>query len=134
MFWEDKPEALGTTLPRDTRKWSGGENWGPGIIGHGFHEGGLYILVIYAFMVGTVLRFSDELLARQPNNPYLLGMLAASSGQIVAWPRGDIAVFTMQIVSAVASGILLVTVARIFFGKGVAYSDGPSSRRVIPIP
>lgn len=121
VFWENKPEALGTTLPRDTRKWSGGENWGPGIVGHGFHEGGLYVLVIYAFMVGTVLRFCDELLARQPNNPYLLGMLATCSGQIVAWPRGDIAVFTMQIISGVIAGFLLAAIARVFFGRGVTY-------------
>ncbi len=121
-LWENKPEALGLTLPRDTRLWTGGENWGPGIVGHGFHEGGLHMLVFYAILVGTVLRFFDELLVRQPDNPYLLGMLATCSGQIVAWPRGDTAVFTMQIIGALAAGLAVAVFARIFFGKGVEYA------------
>ncbi len=121
-FWENKPEALGHALPRDTNLWTGGENWGPGIVGHGFHEGGLHMLVFYAILAGAALRFFDELLIRQPNNPYLLGMLATCTGQIVAWPRGDIAVFTMQMVGAIFGGFFLAAIARIFSGKGVEYT------------
>jgi len=116
-FWPDKPEGLGRTLPRDTKLRGGRETWGPGIVGHGFHEGGLHMLVFYAFIVGTLLRLFDELLARFPGNPYLLGILATNAGQIVGWPRGDIGTFTVQIIGGVIAGLFIMLIGRIVFGQ-----------------
>ncbi len=128
--WGDKPEGLGLMLPR-------GEgvaivNWGPGIVGHGYHEGGKYgplMLVFYGFLAGSVLRYFDELLMRQPDNPYLLGALAAMAGHLVGWTRGDIGVFTIQIIGSCLIALILCYVGRLFFGTGVVY---PRSRDFSP--
>jgi len=116
-FWPDKPEGLGRSLPRDTKLRGGRETWGPGIVGHGFHEGGLHILVCYGFILACVLRLFDELLVRHPASPYLLGILAATSGHIIGWPRGDIGTFTLQIIGGVIAGLLIRWFAKLVFGS-----------------
>ena len=41
------------TLPRDTGQWRRGYvNWGPGIVGHCFHEGGIPMAVFYGLVFG----------------------------------------------------------------------------------
>lgn len=124
-FWEEKPRGLGYTLPKTARAYGTRATWGPGIVGHGFHEGGadwgLAMLVFYAFLVGASLRYLDELLIRQSTNPYLLGAFAASAGHIVGWTRGDIGTFTIQILTCLLTGYLLGILGRIFFGAGTVY-------------
>ncbi len=120
--WPSKPESLGQTLPRDLGWWRYGYvNWGPGIVGHGYHEGGLHMLVFYGVFLGMAFRFFDELLMRQSGNPFLLGIMSAIAGQIIAYSRGDIGVFSMQIASGVITGLMLSYVARVFFGTGMVY-------------
>ncbi|MEM6329496.1 MAG: hypothetical protein AAF790_04515 [Planctomycetota bacterium] len=119
-FWEGKPRGLGYTLPKDSPGFTRA-TWGPGIVGHGFHEGGLHMLVFYGVLAGVALRYFDELLARQPTNPYLLAMVAASSGHIAGWSRGDIGTFSIQIVGAFIAMLLFAALGRLFFGTGVVY-------------
>jgi len=134
-FWPQKPEAFGQSLPRETGKRTGVENWGPGIVGHGFFEGGLHVLVVYAIVAGIVMRLFDDLMMRFPSNPYLLGILAANSGQIIGWSRGDIGVFTVQIIGGlIAAGIILLF-ARALFGVvqphvGYYYANKPVPSQV----
>lgn len=106
-FWPNKPEGLGLMLPRDARAHTRA-TWGPGIIGHGFHEGGFYIIAIYGVIFVTFLRFFDELIARQPQNPFLIGTMAAIFPHVGGWVRGDIATFTIQIVSGLMTCLLVV--------------------------
>jgi hypothetical protein len=122
-FWPDKPEALGYSLPRDSGQWrrTGFVNWGPGIVGHGFHEGGIHMLVFYAVLFGIAFRFFDELLARQPDNPYLLATFAAVSGQLMAFARGDIGLFSVLILSGFFTVLALNYLVRIFTGVGLSY-------------
>jgi hypothetical protein len=80
------------------------------------------MLVFYAILCAMGLRFFDELLIRQADNPYLLGILAASSGHIVAWPRGDIANMTMNILASFLAGVVLGWVGRLFCGAGLTYA------------
>jgi len=119
-YWPDKPVGLGYSLPKDA-----GANtratWGPGIVGHGFHEGGLMMLVFYGALAGAAMRFADELLVRQPSNPYILGILAGCSSQIFGWPRGDIGTFTLQIIAVVLAGLLIAWAGRLFFGTSQYY-------------
>ncbi len=104
-----KPEGLGQTLPRDMGMWRYGYvNWGPGIIGHAYHDGGLWMCVIYGIILGGAFRWFDELLRADPENPYRLGVLAAMSPQLVGLSRGDIAIFGMQLLGSVAFGIVVV--------------------------
>jgi hypothetical protein len=122
-FWENKPEALGQTLPRDTGVWqrTGYVNWGPGIPGHGFHEGGYHMLVFYGILYALAMRYFDELLVRQSDNPYLLGMFAGASGQIIAFSRGDIGLFTVLVLGAILAGLVVRWLGRLFLGYKVFY-------------
>ncbi|MCS7034564.1 MAG: hypothetical protein NZ561_11325 [Phycisphaerae bacterium] len=129
-FWPDKPQALGTTLPRDVGRWrTGYVNWGPGITGHGFHEGGTLLgglgpylmLIFYGVLYGLAFRFGDELLLRQSDNPFVLGIFAAASGQIIAFSRGDIALFTVLILGAVLAGLLIKWLGRLLVGYRLIY-------------
>jgi hypothetical protein len=121
-FWPDKPKALGETLPRDTGVWKRGYvNWGPGIPGHGFHEGGYHMLVFYAAIFAFAMRYFDELLVRQPNNPYILGTLAAASGQVIAFTRGDIGLFSVMILGAVLASMVIKWVGWALVGHRLVY-------------
>ncbi|HVT87579.1 MAG TPA: hypothetical protein VHD56_01895 [Tepidisphaeraceae bacterium] len=116
-WWPDKPDGLGRTLPIDTG-WTaqhGAGNWGPGIIGHGYQEGGIPFLVFYGILAGWGLRFFDAMLKKDPNNPYLLGIFAAASGQLIAWCRGDVALFTATILGVYVAGFLVNYLARLMF-------------------
>lgn len=130
-IYPEKREALGLTLPRDTGVWerTGYVNWGPGIVGHGFHEGGkllgglgpFFFLVFYGVVFGSAMRYFDELLTRQPDNPYILGIFAAASGQLIAFSRGDIALFSVLILGAVFAGLILKFVGRVLVGYRLVY-------------
>jgi hypothetical protein len=121
-FWPDKPKALGETLPRDTGVWrTGYVNWGPGIPGHGFHEGGHHMLVFYGVLFGLAMRYFDELLLRQWDNPYVMGILAGASGQIIAFSRGDIGLFCVLISGAVLAGLVVKFVGRFLVGYRLIY-------------
>lgn len=129
VFWENKPEALGATLPLDGRSIYGmfrvyiskKYNWGPGIIGHGYHDGGLIALVVYAILFGTFLRLIDELLMSQPGNPYLIGGVSSFAGEIIAWSRGDIGGFSMIIIAAIVVTWLICRIGRLIYGTGLVY-------------
>ena len=124
-IWENKPQGLGFTLPKSTRTGTRA-TWGPGIVGHGFHEGGLHMLVFYGVLAGIALRFLDEQLVRQSENPYLLAMVSAMSGHIIGWTRGDIGTFTIQIISCFIAIHVFAIAAKLAFGVGVIYprTDG----------
>ena len=88
-LWPDKPQALGESLPESLGEFSDGYvNWGTGIIGNAFHDGGLWMAGIYGLLVGGVFRIFDDILRRQPLNPWPIAMLAAMSPKIVAYSRG----------------------------------------------
>jgi len=125
-FWPDKPKALGETLPHDLGVWKKGYvNWGPCIIGHGFHEGGAvggyFMLMFYGVLFGGIMRFFDQLLRRQPNNPFLIATLGATSAQIIAFSRGDIGYFCIAIIGVSMSGLLVPLFIRLFSGTGFRY-------------
>jgi hypothetical protein len=119
-YWPDKPSPLGYTLP-DAVGAHTQANWGPGIVGHGFHEGGLHMVALYSLLCGLVLRYFDELLTRQAGNPYLLAAFAAMASHIFGWTRGDIGTFNIQIVGSCILVLLLAWVGRALFGTGLIY-------------
>lgn len=118
-WWPNKPTGLGETLPKDTgwqRAHRSGANLGPGVVGHGYHEGGLFFVAFYAFCMASIIRWFQTMLERDPTNPYLLGAFGACSGQLIAWVRGDIGLFTAIMIGAWISAMLMNYLARIFFG------------------
>lgn len=136
--WPDKPEAIGYRLPRDVGAWrrTGFVNWGPGIVGHGYHEGGPvggpFMLIFYGVLFAACMRFADDWLARQPDNPFPLGVVGASSGQIIAFARGDISIFIVYIVAVFFTCLIVRAAARLFLGTGLVYlSDDQALRQGI---
>ncbi len=126
-FWPDKPVGLGYSLPKTARAKGTRATWGPGIVGHGFHEGGLHMLVFYGTFVGLCLRYFDELLVRQSRNAYLLATFAAMAPHIFGWTRGDIGTFTIQIIGSLIALVIVNIVGRVLFGAGMVYprTNGP---------
>jgi hypothetical protein len=125
--WPDKPLPLGITLPYDSKVLNttfARTNWGPGIVAHGVHDGGMLVLVLYGILAGVALRFIDELLVLNPGNPYLLAFLGAASVQIAGWIRGDIATMTAYGILCFVVMIVLSIVAK--FVAGVHESWRPS--------
>jgi hypothetical protein len=112
-WWPDKPEALGSTLPEYLGQWRYGYiNWGPGLIGNFYADGGFIVMPIYALLFGLFMRWFDTQLLRDPRNPYLLAVLVAISGQWLAMPRGDVGVFAVQVIAAFIAVRLVAIVAR----------------------
>lgn len=118
-WWPNKPSGLGISLPKDTgfaRAHYTAVNLGPGVVGHGYHEGGLFFIAFYAMLFASAARFFDLILARDPSNPYTLAALCAASGQIVALVRGEMGLFAVMIIGAFMAAMLMNYIARIFFG------------------
>jgi hypothetical protein len=118
-LWEDKPRQIGLTMPFDAGLLNKNvkTNWGPGIVTHGFHDGGILALLLYAVLAGGFIRYFDELLVRHPGNPYLMGFLGGASVQIVGFIRGDIATMIPLTMLAFVVFMGLAWVSRFFVGS-----------------
>ena len=108
-YWSDKPRAFGEFLPAFVGK--GYVNWGPGVIGHGFYDGGIPVLIFYGFLIGGGTLLFDTRLRADPNNPLRLAMLSSISGQVVAFSRGDIGLFSVLILGALTVEWVVLRVA-----------------------
>ncbi|QDU58824.1 hypothetical protein [Aeoliella mucimassa] len=125
-FWEDKPKAIGFTLPQEVAKKEGmhglgNVNWGVSPAAQGFHDGGMWVIALYAVFFGLSFRYLDEWLVRQPDNPFLLGFLASSSANIVGMARGSIDIMSIPIISSAIAMVFLAIMARMFFGSDYIY-------------
>lgn len=97
LWWPDKPEGIGEAFPRDLGQWRYGKvNWGVGIVGQFYYDGGVYIMPLYGFILGLMMRWMDRMLLEQPDNYFLLGILAGMSAHWVAVPRGEVSLFILQ--------------------------------------
>ena len=137
VFWSGKPDSLSMTIPHDGRMLYGlsnayvseGNNWGCSIIGHGYHDGGIPVLMVYAIILGIFLRTIDELLMAQPDNPYLIAGVSTFLGEIIAWSRGDIGGFTLIIIAYGAVVWFICRVGRLIYGTRLASSN--SSKKIL---
>jgi len=117
-WWPEKPVALGVTLPIDCGAYVAEHrtNWGIGIVGHGYHDGGLPVIMLYAVVAAFVLRFLDELLIRHPGNPILLAFMASASGHVILWPRGMLSMISMWILACFLVMLLMRYFALLVLG------------------
>ena len=118
---EDKPESIGVNLINYFGLRGTNANLGLNVVGQCYYDGGLPVIVLYAFMMGTFLRYYDELLVRRPGNPLLIGGLVAMSSQLMGWPRGCIGIMGMQIAQSFILVIVTAWIARTFLGTKVVY-------------
>ena len=71
---------------------------------------------IYGLLVGGVFRIFDDILRRQPLNPWPIAMLAAMSPKIVAYSRGDIAIYTVELVGLTVVTVIMMKLMKPIFG------------------
>ena len=117
-WWENKPQALGESLPESLGEFSDGYvNWGTSIIGNAFHDGGVWMAGIYGLILGFGFRVLDDIMSRQPLNPWPIAMLTAISPKLIGFSRGDISVYTVQIIGVVVLTFLLMTILKMIFGS-----------------
>lgn len=109
FFWKGKPNSLGYMLPQ--QHFPGTKvNWGPGLAGHFYHEGGLVMAVFYGVFVGFFLKIIDGYIAMDPSNLFAIGFLASCIPQLIVLPRGDMAIAMLNVVFA---GVVLLLVRQV---------------------
>jgi hypothetical protein len=114
-IWLGKPETVGITLPHDIEHIPT-TNWGVGIPGHGAYEGGILAVILYALLIAFGIRLLDVPLRDQPTNPFLISMHAAAYPHVVAIPRGDLGIMTIETAECFLFAILTGIVCRMMFG------------------
>ena len=124
-LWPDKPRDLGSYIVREVLHLPYNTTWGMGIVGTGYHEGGVVTLVVYAILISLLIRLFDDPLLRQPSNPFLLSALAIAAPHIVNWCRGGVSTMTVNCIEAIIFVFLLGTVCRILFGTARGHWTTP---------
>jgi len=114
-MWEAKPVPLGEILPAvvtvtELKRY----NWGPGLMGHAWHEGGFLLVVYFAIGFGVICAAIDQRLMQQTSNPYFVAIAGAALGQVLAMARGDIGFFAVNWFYGTAGPMLLVYLAGLF--------------------
>jgi hypothetical protein len=115
-IWAEKPRDECQYVSTTVLKMPYKTNWGVGVTGQGYHDGGLVVLVLYAFLASIMVKVFDVPLRRQPDNPFVLAALASASAHIAAWPRGALSAMTLNLVDTLAFILFLAFVSRALFG------------------
>lgn len=114
-IWPEKPITLGNHLAAMARIEGldlKTHSFALGVVGYAAGEGGLYALVIYAFVLAIFLRFFDQVVRAHILNPFLVVPMAADMGQLIGLARGDVALFAHTLVTAVMiAGVITLIVA-----------------------
>lgn len=148
-FWEDNleyllgPKPIPLSLEMAVLSRMKGVAWGsitlpPGVLGYARAEGGFLTLIAYALFFGQFCRFFDEIIRRNPGNPFMLLAVICSLGELIGLARGDIAVFTNFIFLGFIGDYLILLLIRLFIGvpqeKGrpFSYSYPPGSTYAVP--
>ncbi len=123
VVWPDKPIALGSLMTEQsgvTRSKTKGRSkefsFGPGLMGHIWHDNPYITMIPYAFALALLVKFMDEIARRNPGNPFVIIPLGVALGDMVGIPRGEAGFFLARIFIMTASawvGIgVCVTIAR----------------------
>ena len=77
-LWEGKPEILGILIVHEVLHLPYQTNWGIGIVGTTYHEGGFLTTMLYAFLAVVGVRLIDDNIQRHPDNMFLLAILCSA--------------------------------------------------------
>jgi hypothetical protein len=124
-IWPGKPNALGLRIVRDVLRLPVETNWGLGIVGHGWHEGGYAVIVLYGFLMVVVIRLMDDAMRRHPDNRFLLATFCAGAPHVLAWTRGDTCTMSAEILEAFAFVWIVGIAGRFIFGTAPAQNQLP---------
>jgi hypothetical protein len=127
-FWDEyltdmlgeKPVPLSLLVAEQAR--IRGVAWGkitlpPGVIGYAQAEGGFITLLVYALFFSQFCRFFDEIIRRNPSNPFMLLAVICALGDLVALPRGDIAIFSNLVLLGFIGDWFMLLCIRLFIGQ-----------------
>lgn len=113
-IYPGKPQQLGAHIVHDIV--GARTTWGCGVAGHAAFEGGLLLAAMFGYMGAFGTKLFDTALQRQPDNPFLIAMLASASMHLIAWPRGDIGTMTVESMEAYFFALALGIGGRFLFG------------------
>jgi hypothetical protein len=120
MLWPDKPDTLANdiaTLARLRGVRRGLITLPPGVVGYAAAEGGFYALVVYGIFFGQFTRFFDDLIRRNPLNPFIILPVGCTTGQFLGLARGDIAIFANLAIIGFISTFLIIYLTSIASGR-----------------
>lgn len=114
-WWPAKPQAIGIKVVHETSHIPN-TNWGLGFAGQIAYEGGILAIIVYAALLVVLVRAIDEPVRLQPDNPFLIFLYATVLPNIAGIPRGDVGLFTAQVLQGVLLAMILGYACRLFFG------------------
>lgn len=128
LLFPGKPSAFGIRIVTDVLRLPYATNWGVGIVGHGYQEGGIAVIMLYGLLIVIVIRILDDSLVRQPNNVILISILCASSAHFVSWTRGDTFNMNAEIMESFAFAWAISLMGRFMFGTAAPVDGSYPSR------
>ena len=110
-WWEDKPEALGRVMVRIGPISQVGSNYsvGPGLIGHANTDNPWIALPLYAIGLGLLMRYLDERIRWNLNNPFIVLPLGAALSQFIGLARGETGLFLFNATMGMFGGWVALT-------------------------
>jgi len=111
--WADKPDPLSTKIANMAMRRQVNRDRltiGPGIVGHAAAEGGFYALIVYAVLMGMIVRFLDELVLKNPYTPFVVLPVGCALGQVLGMPRGETSVFMFILLFSVVGSYLVMQI------------------------
>jgi hypothetical protein len=117
-----KPNALGSTMVPEVGVTRVGNmfNFGPGIIGHIANDNPWLAIFLYPIVLAATCRILDDMIARQPDNSFVVIPAGVALGEIVALSRGELGLFYFRTLAAIASTYMAMwLVAKFLAGVGM---------------
>ena len=122
-----KPEALGIILKAQMGQQA---NLGPGILGQAWTEGGFMPVIIFAVFFGLYYGAVDNAIRLRAWNPFFVAVAGCASGNVLALPRGDVALFLIEILAATISSATALAIINVLVSP-IARAFPPLS---VPVP
>lgn len=130
IIFPTKPSLLGIRIVTDVLRLPYPTNWGLGIVGHGYHEGGIPVIILYAVLLVIMARLLDDAMARQPSNVYLIAVLCVTAPHFVTLIRGDPANMTAEILEGFFFAWGLALMGRFFVGTSPETNNSRQSGNI----
>jgi hypothetical protein len=123
-----KPSPFGLRIVPEVLRLPYHTNWGLGIVGHGYHEGGIAVIILYAVLIVILVRVVDDALLRQPSNVYVIAVVSAAAPHFVTLIRGDPSNMVAEILEAYFFAWGLSVLGRFMVGTAPVEDHSKESR------
>lgn len=104
-YWSTKPVGLGLSIVSEAniQGVSAEHSWGPGLVGHLYHDIVFISLPLYALILAFAFRYMDaRTMFSAGRDPLTIVVFGSALGQVLGMPRGDLGLFAFHMVSAYA--------------------------------